>query len=530
MTERPATAAPEPGTLLADRYRLSSRIAAGGMAQVWQATDTVLEREVAVKILHPHLAADETFVARFRAEAVSAARLRHPNIVAIYDTCSGDGVEAIVMEMVRGQNLRMYLDQHGPLDPAEAVHIVAEVADALAASHRAGLVHRDIKPANVLIREDGQVMVTDFGIAKLRSESADLTQTGMMIGSVRYLSPEQVEGREVDPRTDVYALGIVLYEALTGRVPFQADTDTATALARLHQQPARPRTLRPGIPRDLETVGLRALALDPSERFSSAVEFRAALLAAPTTDDPTMASVAPTGIAPVPVAPAPRRAAPPPTFAQSERRWLIPTLLIIVIATALGLAGVLFGQTEAGRDLFQRARDAVSAGDGRETLDAGVGNATNGSGQGDTLAIAELIDFDPLGDDIERRDLLPLALDGDPATAWSTEQYSTVDLGGVKSGVGLIADLGERVVVRRVEVRSPTRGWAGEVHVGDDPEAWRAGPSGPVATLGGDDGVDDEVVVADTGDAQGRYVLLWFTRLGDAAPHRVEVADLRIAG
>jgi eukaryotic-like serine/threonine-protein kinase len=521
VTERPATAAPAPGTLLADRYRLTSRIAAGGMAQVWQATDTILEREVAVKILHPHLAADETFVARFRAEAVSAARLRHPNIVAIYDTCSGDGVEAIVMEMVRGQNLRMYLDQHGPLDPAEAVHIVAEVADALAASHRAGLVHRDIKPANVLIREDGQVMVTDFGIAKLRSESADLTQTGMMIGSVRYLSPEQVEGRDVDPRTDVYALGIVLYEALTGRVPFQADTDTATALARLHQQPARPRTLRPGIPRELEAVGLRALALNPSERYSSAVEFRAALLAAPTTDDPTMASASPTGIAPVPVAPAPRRAAPPPTFAQSERRWLIPTLLIIVIATALGLAGVLFGQTEAGRDLFQRAREAVSAG---ESTTSGADNAANDSGPTEALAIAELTDFDPLGDNIERRDLLGFALDGNGETSWNTEQYTNRDLN--KPGVGLLLDLGAPQRLDRLVVRSPSVGWNAEVYVGDDPTAWRAGPSGPVDAVS-DAGGD---AAFDLGATEGRFVLLWITRLRAEVPHLVSVSDLVVQG
>ncbi len=206
----------EAGRLLAGRYRLEELVASGGMAQVWRGTDEILRRQVAVKLLHPHLAADGSFVTRFRQEAVAAARLAHPGIVAIYDTCSEAGTEAIVMELVPGRTLRERIDDQAPIDPWQAAGLAAQVAEALDAAHRAGLVHRDIKPANVLLAGDGRVKVADFGIAKA-AEGADLTQPGLMVGTAKYVAPEQVEGKAVDPRTDIYSLGVVLYEMLCGR-------------------------------------------------------------------------------------------------------------------------------------------------------------------------------------------------------------------------------------------------------------------------------------------------------------------------
>jgi serine/threonine-protein kinase len=527
-------ATPGADELIAGRYRLGHRLAAGGMASVWQATDTVLEREVAVKILHPHLAADATFVARFRAEAISAARLRHPNIVAIYDTCSEDGTEAIVMELVRGRTLRAYLDDHGPLVPAEAVHIVSEAADALSVAHRAGIVHRDVKPANILIRDDGQVLVTDFGIAKLRSQPADLTHTGMMIGSVRYLSPEQVEGVDVDARTDVYALGIVLFECLTGRVPFQADTDAATALARLRQAPPRPRQLRPEITPGLEAVVLRALARDLAQRYPSTDDLRAALLGASTTDDPTttQAVVAPPPTpppapraAPRPVPrPAPRRAPP-----RRRRRWWIPAILVVVIAGSLGLAAVLFGQTSVGQDLFDQLRGEDDDPPGQEGTDDGAGDPDGTGASGGPGEVVAVADFDPLGDDGENHEALGALTDGDGSTAWATECYSTPELGGVKPGVGLLIERPEGSTGGELAVRSPTQGWSAQVHVADDPGAWRAGPTAPVAEQSGIAGD----ATFGLGDAEGRFVLLWITRLGEggcdgANPFRVEIGDLTL--
>ncbi|MGK2950042.1 MAG: protein kinase domain-containing protein, partial [Acidimicrobiales bacterium] len=296
----------ETGRLLAGRYRLEHRLASGGMAQVWQGTDEVLRRKVAVKLLHPHLAADSTFVARFRQEAVAAARLAHPGIVSIYDTCSEDGTEAIVMELVVGRTLRERLDEPEPIDPWQAAGLAAQVAEALEAAHRAGLVHRDIKPANVLLSGEGRVKVADFGIAKA-VEDADLTQPGLMVGTAKYLAPEQVEGSPVDGRTDLYSLGVVLYEMLCGRPPFEGESDAATALARLQRDPLRPRQVRPSVPKGLEEVVLRAMARAPGDRHPTAADLRAALLAAgapqaPEADltaaDLTMAGA--TGLAPAP--------------------------------------------------------------------------------------------------------------------------------------------------------------------------------------------------------------------------------------
>jgi len=270
------------GLLLADRYRLTSLIANGGMAQVWEAHDRVLGRDVAVKLLHNHLAADAVFVERFRNEAVAAGRLAHPSIVSIFDVCSDDEREAIVMELVRGQSLRQYLDDVGQMDPQLAVPWMIQVADALTAAHDQGVVHRDIKPANILIVDKHRVKVTDFGIAKA-SSAADLTEVGMMMGTAKYLAPEQVAGEAVDGRADVYALGILLYEAICGVVPFQGDNDTATAVMRLQRDPVLPRHYRPDISAGLEAVMLRALERHPDDRYRSATAFKDALRTADTS-------------------------------------------------------------------------------------------------------------------------------------------------------------------------------------------------------------------------------------------------------
>ena len=517
MTDIPANPRPgiRVGDTVADRYRLTTLIATGGMASVWEATDLILERRVAVKVLHPHLAADERFVARFRSEAIAVARIRHPNIVSIYDTCSDAAVEAIVMELVVGQNYRSYLDQHGPLIPAEATHISAEAADALAAAHAAGLVHRDIKPANILIREDGQVLVTDFGIAKLRGEQSDLTHTGTILGSVKYLAPEQVEDRPVDARTDVYSLGIVTYEALTGKAPFSADTDAATALARLRDEPTLPRHLRPGIPRDLESAVMRAMARDPARRFSTAAEFRAALLAAPTVADPTIAHRA----GPAAPRPAPKpavTAGPAPTFAETERRWLIPTLLIVLLALAFAVAGILIGRTDAGQQLFDRARDAV--GSAETTADP--------SAPAQSVRAADLVasDYDPEGGDGEHPEQAALAVDGDVATAWTTESYSQRDM-GTKRGVGLVVELPEQATVSTVTVDSATNDWSAAVYVSNDVadtiDGWGA-PAGQASNINGSH-------TFDIGGVDGRVVLLWITDVGDGEPPtRAEVNEITV--
>ncbi|HET6874432.1 MAG TPA: serine/threonine-protein kinase [Acidimicrobiales bacterium] len=270
---------PGVGRVLAGRYRLVAPIARGGMAEVWEAHDEVLSRPVAAKVLQSHLAADGIFLERFRREAVTAARLAHPGIVATFDTGFDQGTAFIVMELVRGRNLREWLDSYGRMEPWQAVAVARQVADALGYAHQAGLVHRDVKPANILLIEDEwgglRVKVTDFGIAKAGQESgADLTRTGMVLGTPKYLSPEQIRGAEPDPRADVYSLGVVLYEMLVGAPPYVGETDMATALAHLGDKVPKPSASVRGLPSGLDKVVVELLAKSPDRRIPSAIEAR----------------------------------------------------------------------------------------------------------------------------------------------------------------------------------------------------------------------------------------------------------------
>lgn len=264
--------------MLAGRYQLVRFIACGGMAEVWEGRDALLARPVAIKMPLAQVARQEQAMNRFRREAVAAARLGHPNVVAVFDT-GRDGADSfIVMELVDGQSLDRLLDTTGPLEVGRAVSIAAQVAGALDFACRSGIVHRDVKPANVLVTRDGVAKVTDFGIAKAVLDEAP-AQTSATFGTARYIAPEQVEGRPTDGRTDVYALGAVLYEMLCGRPPFRADNDMAVALMHLREAPPPPSALRPGTPPWLEQIVMRALAKDPSGRYDSAGQLRSALLA-----------------------------------------------------------------------------------------------------------------------------------------------------------------------------------------------------------------------------------------------------------
>jgi tRNA A-37 threonylcarbamoyl transferase component Bud32 len=516
------------GALLGARYRLDELLASGGMAQVWLGTDEVLRRAIAVKILHQHLAADETFVTRFRHEAIAVARLSHPAIVNVYDTCSDDGIEAIVMELVRGQTLRERLDE-GPVDPWVAANIAAQVAGALAVAHAAGLVHRDIKPANILLSEDGRVKVGDFGIAKA-AESADLTQEGSFLGTAKYLAPEQVEAKPVDARTDLYSLGVVLYEMLCGRVPFEADTSSGTALARLHSDPQRPRLVKAGVPRELEAITMRLLARDPANRYPTAADARAALLGAGADDraangDETIAERVPGAPLPPPPPPGAADGAPPSAwgaattatgrpagFAESERRWLVPTLLVVLVAVALGVAGLLLGGP--GDGLF-----------GDEDGPTDTTAEDTEAPAGDLATIARSIDFDPQGRDGEHAEEAAqgFAFDNDPSTSWSSERYNSPDWGGLsKDGVGLIFELQEAGPLQSLEFDTPLSGWQAEVYVADEAHDQLDEWGEPVGTFD-----QNGAGTASAGlDAEGGAVLLWFTRASDT--NQVTVDEVRI--
>ncbi len=264
------------GTVLSDRYRLDDPIASGGMGSVYQATDERLERRVAVKLLKQDLAEDPRFVERFRREARAAGALSHPNIAAVYDFGADDSRHFIVMELAQGRDLARVLREEGPLDPERAAGIAAQIAAALDHAHSAGVVHRDIKPPNVIVGKGDRVKVTDFGIARAAGDST-LTVTGSVLGSAHYISPEQAGGAEVGPATDIYSLGIVLYEMLTGSVPFTGDSVIAVAMRHVSDDVPRPSELRPELPAALDEVVARATAKDPRARYGAASELAAAL-------------------------------------------------------------------------------------------------------------------------------------------------------------------------------------------------------------------------------------------------------------
>jgi eukaryotic-like serine/threonine-protein kinase len=263
----------EPGQVVSDRYRLVARVGSGGMADVWTADDQMLGRRVALKFLHERFAQDHQFVERFRREAHAAAGLQHQNVVGVYDRGDWEGRHWIAMEYVEGASLKDLIGRG--LSVGEAVEIVRQVLAGARFAHGRGIVHRDLKPQNVLVDEDGRARVADFGIA--RAGASEITQTGSVLGTAQYLSPEQAQGREVTSSGDLYSIGVMLYEALTGRVPFEGDSAVAVALMQVSEQPRPPSELNASVSPALDAVVLRALAKDPAKRFSSADEFLRAL-------------------------------------------------------------------------------------------------------------------------------------------------------------------------------------------------------------------------------------------------------------
>ncbi|HEX2295501.1 MAG TPA: Stk1 family PASTA domain-containing Ser/Thr kinase, partial [Actinomycetota bacterium] len=259
------------------RYAVLEPVGSGGMAEVYRARDELLGRDVAVKVLSDRLSRDRSFVERFRREAQSAANLNHPNVVSLYDYGADDGAYYIVMEYIEGKSLGDIVGESGALLPERAAEIASDVAAALERAHSSGLVHRDIKPTNIMITSSGQTKVTDFGIARALGQSTEqtqMTQTGMVIGTAAYLSPEQAQGNPVDARSDVYSLGCVLYEMLTGRPPFTGDAPLAIAYKHVREDAVPPSTVNPDVPRELDAVTLKALAKNPDNRYASAHEMR----------------------------------------------------------------------------------------------------------------------------------------------------------------------------------------------------------------------------------------------------------------
>lgn len=321
---RPATAPPP--ARIGGRYVLRAEIGRGGMATVHRAYDEVLGRQVAVKLLHGHLASDPTFLDRFRREARAAAALTHRNVVTVHDWGEDDDGAYLVLQHVDGASLREVLRRNGRLAPAQAVAVATAIADGLGAAHTAGLVHRDVKPENILIDRDGQVLLTDFGLARAAASATSTFGADVLVGSPHYLSPEAVEGETVDARSDVYALGVVLFECLTGRPPHEGDTPLATALRHAAHPVPAPSEVRPGLPRELDEVVLAATARDPAARPRDGAVLARRLRAVPVGDGGALAAST-TLVLPLDTSDTLVTTAPPPATAHPEPDEVEPDLL-----------------------------------------------------------------------------------------------------------------------------------------------------------------------------------------------------------
>jgi hypothetical protein len=484
----------QPGDLISDRYELEELVDSGGMSALFRAHDRQLERRVAIKILHERYADDAEYVERFRREARAVARVSHPNIVTVIDRGVDGGRQYIVFEHVEGESLKELVLRSGRLPLHRAVELALAVADGLAFAHGHGLVHRDVKPQNVLLSSEGEVKVTDFGIASSLDVEDGVTQTGTVVGTGEYLAPEEASG-EVSPATDLYSLGVVLWELLTGDVPFGGGNSVAAAVSQLNEPLPSLREQRPDAPPRLAAAVERALATDPARRFPSmsalAAELRACLSEiegeAPVEDDRALTLVS----APVPE-PAPAGA---PAPAPRRRRTRSRRRLVAFAMLALAAAGA--------------ALVAVLLLSGASHPQGGSGGGGGGGGGGSAVAPVQLnglTAYDPQGHPPTEHDAdAPKATDGDPATYWTTDIYKSRRFGNLKSGVGLVLDAGHPVALRRLTITTDTPGLTAVIKAGNSSDGGFAIDSSPRT-------VNGTATFALRG-ATARYYLVWITEL-----------------
>jgi predicted Ser/Thr protein kinase len=462
------------GDVITGRYELIELVGKGGMSSVWQSHDRLLDRTVAIKVLHEQFATDDEYVERFRREARSVAQLSHPNIVTVIDRGEDESRQFIVFEFVDGENLKQLIRRTGPLPVRDAIQMALQMARALSFAHSRGLVHRDVKPQNVLLNDDGQAKMTDFGIAR-SVDVQGVTITGTVLGTSEYISPEQARGEQVNALSDVYSLGVVLYELLTGSVPFTGENFVAVALKHVHEPPPNVLELRPDAPPRVAMAVERAMAKNPADRFQSMGELCNELEASLHDLDP--ASEEATMIARPTARPAPPRRAERRKRRRGGFLWPIAAVLVVFAVSALAAFGVI-------------------------TLRDGSGGSSAAT---TPIRLTAVADRDPLGDDVEHPEEVALATDGQFETYWTTENYRSFD----KPGVGIVLDAGREVEPESLTIRTDTEGYTAHIRAGDDESGPfdRVSPGLPVT-----DGLTFELT-----NAKARYFVIWITDLSGSA-------------
>src|SRR3954451_18098253 len=477
------------GEVLSDRYELEELVGTGGMSSVFRAHDRLLDRKVALKVLHEQYTADADYVERFRHEARAVAALSHPNIVTVIDRGEHEGRQFIVFEYVAGENLKRLIERRGPAPVATALELAMQIGRGLSFAHQQGLVHRDVKPQNVLLNGDGQAKVTDFGIARSLDVQHGMTQTGTVLGTFDYIAPEQAQGHRVDEHTDVYSLGVVLYELLTGEVPFPGENFVAVAMRHINEPPPPIRDRRPDVSPRLEAAVHRAMAKDPADRFQTMAELADELEAC-------LDEVADGGVtlrnARVRVR---RRGAP---RRRGRRRWILAAG--VLAAAALAAAAV-------AAFLYDRSNNG-SGGSSGGTSASATPPHLRGAGA-----------FDPFGGDGEHDADAPKATDRDSATYWTTESYNSSFAAIGKPGVGLVLDAGHPVKLQQLGIVTDTPGYRAVIRAGDSRSSF---PN----TISASKVVGGRTRFDITGDGEYRYFLVWITALPESSDvaHVNEVA------
>ncbi len=490
------------GTVLSGRYKLEAKLGSGGMSTVYLANDGTLDRAVAVKVMHREMSEQPDQLERFRQEARAVAKLSHPNVVAVIDAGEDGGHPYIVFEYVEGETLKQRIARLGALDTQEALAYAIEIARGLTVAHARNMVHRDIKPQNVLIDAEGRAKLTDFGISR-QLEQDGMTATGRVLGTTDYVAPEQAMGHPVDIRSDIYSLGVVLYEMLIGQVPFHADSQVGVAMKHVNEELPDVQQRRPELSAAAALVVERATAKDPAERYqevgemiddlSTALEVEAARAGSTTGEATSVLDAVP----------------PPKRKLSGRKRWSSAAIVVLVLI-AVGALVAVWKISDGG----------------------GGGGALKDKGS--IVALSSATDFDPAGDGEEDPESVSLAVDGNPTgTAWTSEHYDTADFAGTKSG----EDPGVGLYVTADSTAKPTEmvvqgapGWDAEIY---------AVPSGPPEELS--EWGEPVGAVAEAGKTAeikldvptpSKYFLIWFTKaapsLDQSGRYRLEIDDVKL--